>query len=430
MEFIDCIAEIYVCAVGAASAIWVLCEKYKPDPKMKFMGIGIWFLLHFAVLYSTVLPIALQATLVIAVDFLFAWSLLQGEKRQKVQTVLLINVIWAGVNVAEPKLLFILGNGRAAVLITQGISAMPRIVGRIFAGSLYLLMAYMVIRREKQIKLKRDQLVMLGVLCGVLFMGVLLLCSFVEYAALPLPWRWQVIFWGMMFTAVAALAYLRKSFDKQSRYALENSILKVQISKREQQAIEEEDYRRMRMLRHDMKQYFVTYLQLLKEGQSELVKSDMQRMIGERIALRQHRYTQDMVFNAVINEKAQRCREHKIAFTVNITLEKTQDNMEYGIMLSNLLDNAIEAEEEVAEQLRCIFLNIRTEKEMLHVIVENFVKTPVLQHNPRLVTTKLNTEMKHGIGLKSVKRIVSENKGEMEIFEKDNMFIVHICILM
>lgn len=430
MEFLDCIAEIYVGAAGAGAAIWVLCEKYAPKLKMKFTGIGIWFLLRFALLYCNALSLILQMTLTSTVDFLFAWSLLQGEYRRKVQTLLLINAIWLAVNVAETKLLFVFGDGRAAIFITQGIGAMPRIVGRIFIGSLYLLTACMLIRQEKQIKLKGNQLLLLGVLGAVLFIGVLLLCSFIDYAALPLPWRWQVIFWGLMFAAIAVLMYLIKSFDKQSRCALENSALKVRISEQEQQAFEEEDYRRMQMLRHDMKRYFVTYLQLLREGQSEFVESDMQQMIGERMVLKRQRYTKDMVFNAVINEKAQRCRERKITFTANVVLETVQDNMEYGIMLSNLLDNAIEAEEDVAEQLRRISLNIRTEGEMLHVIVENYVEEPVLEHNPRLATTKLNAELEHGIGLKSVKRIVSENKGEMEIFDKDKTFVIHICIPM
>ena len=53
MEFLDCIAEIYVGVAGAGAAIWVLCEKYAPKLKMKFTGIGIWFLLRFVLLYCT-----------------------------------------------------------------------------------------------------------------------------------------------------------------------------------------------------------------------------------------------------------------------------------------------------------------------------------------------------------------------------------------
>ena len=47
MEFLDCIAEIYVGVAGAGAAIWVLCEKYAPKLKMKFTGIGIPFCVEF-----------------------------------------------------------------------------------------------------------------------------------------------------------------------------------------------------------------------------------------------------------------------------------------------------------------------------------------------------------------------------------------------
>ena len=44
-----------------------------------------------------------------------------------------------------------------------------------------------------------------------------------------------------------------------------------------------------------------------------------------------------------------------------------------------------------------------------------------------LETSKKNKQL-NGIGLRGVKEFVNNKKGEIEIFEENHMFVVHICV--
>ena len=147
----------------------------------------------------------------------------------------------------------------------------------------------------------------------------------------------------------------------------------------------------------------------------------------EKLEIRTRVYTENSIINAVINEKMDRCEEAKIELKVNVSIEKDWEAVDIGVMLSNLLDNAIEAELKESEGERLIVLETKVRYKMLHMVVKNRVSTSVLFGNPGLKTSKQDNEL-HGIGLESVRRTVRQWNGEMEILEENGMFVVQICL--
>lgn len=102
---------------------------------------------------------------------------------------------------------------------------------------------------------------------------------------------------------------------------------------------------------------------------------------------------------------------------MQVNADKDMDSIEYGVVLSNLLDNAIEAEEQEKEENRYICLNIGVEQNMIHLVVSNYISESVLQNNALLETSKKNKQL-HGIGLRGVKEFVNNKEGEIEILKK------------
>lgn len=92
------------------------------------------------------------------------------------------------------------------------------------------------------------------------------------------------------------------------------------------------------------------------------------------------------MLNAVINEKKEICEKNHIRFVIHVQLPENIDTIELAIALSNLLDNAIEAEQKEQEQE--IHLNMEVVDEMFNLIVENHIQNSVLCVNPKLVTSK------------------------------------------
>lgn len=105
----------------------------------------------------------------------------------------------------------------------------------------------------------------------------------------------------------------------------------------------------------------------------------------------------------------EQCSIKNIKIEVQVNADKDMDSIEYGVVLSNLLDNAIEAEEQEKEENRYICLNMGVEQNMIHLVVSNYIAESVLQNNTLLETSKKNKQL-HGIGLRGVKEFVKIRK--------------------
>lgn len=432
MEMISEIAEIYASAASMWAEIWILLTCYPKKEKVKNWEIGLWFVLAFVLAHVMIMPNVWQSLLGEIINVFLAWRLLEGRKAGKTLLIVAINVfqiIWAMV---ETRISYFISGGDLAASITQGSGEPVRIVGIVFDGSLYLLIAYTISRLFKgRFKIKKEEMVILFVFYGLFFAVVFISISTMMDTSLNFPWYWQMLFLlldVLMLLANFAVLHLIIRLNRQNRYEMENAVLKVMIEQQEMQLCkEEENYQKMCQLRHDIKRYFVTYLELLRNGEYELVQQEMEQMMGTKLAAERFHYTRNRILNAIVNEKAQCCEAAGIPFKAEINVDEGKETMDIGILVSNLLDNAIEAEEQEPEEVRSIRLRIWMEKEMLQVILENYITDSVLHGNPELKTTKPEGEF-HGIGLKSVKEYIKEQGGEMEIVEEERKFIVHMCV--
>ena len=95
-------------------------------------------------------------------------------------------------------------------------------------------------------------------------------------------------------------------------------------------------------------------------------------------------------------------------------------------MLSNLLDNAIEACEKNPSNAQ-ILLTISEEAGYYRIVVRNTIAVSVLKKNQELKTEKANKKL-HGWGLRSVTDLVSKRNGLIDFYEKEGMFYVDILL--
>jgi sensor histidine kinase regulating citrate/malate metabolism len=102
-------------------------------------------------------------------------------------------------------------------------------------------------------------------------------------------------------------------------------------------------------------------------------------------------------------------------------LERTFD---CSVILGNLLENAIDAALKSKE--RFLSLDIRYTKGILRILVCNSYDENLKKKGSRFLTTKLQKEG-HGIGLQSVRQIVNQHHGEMEI-RTDERFCVSVLL--
>ena len=126
-------------------------------------------------------------------------------------------------------------------------------------------------------------------------------------------------------------------------------------------------------------------------------------------------------------------RELNTVNTAIVLPEEIQHSFDINILLGNLLENAIEAAR-VTEQ-KYLGISIKLKRGVLKVKIENsFLAENLIQKKSygienKFITTKNSKEL-HGLGLKSVTKIVEKHNGIMDISSEHNIFCVNLVMYM
>lgn len=190
----------------------------------------------------------------------------------------------------------------------------------------------------------------------------------------------------------------------------------------------EQKYKEISVLKHDFKNSIDCIRNLIIGGNYEEAISYADKLKERKInSIQPQILSSNPVVNAVINSKFGEAQEKGIDTSLRlvVTIPKYLE-FDLSILLSNLLDNAIEActQNSVSSQ---IILTISDIDGYYRVIIRNTVEKSILQNNKDLKTHKSDSA-EHGWGLKSVKDIVDKYDGMIDIYENSSMFFVDILL--
>lgn len=233
---------------------------------------------------------------------------------------------------------------------------------------------------------------------------------------------------GLLAVSIAISICIYK-LNRQNYYRTENKILNMRIQGEMNMLGKiEEMYNDNQILQHDLKRYLTVVQGMLYSGETGQAIQYLERVSESRFDQTQIYFTNSSVVNAVLNDKAEICRKNGISYEAEITGEvPEQGQIEIGMILSNLIDNAIEAEMKEAEQNRRIEIGLFKHKGMFMIRVENYIEKSVLEKNPQLMTEKKDSK-KHGIGIKSVRKTVKELNGTYLCEEAGHTFFTTILL--
>ena len=182
-----------------------------------------------------------------------------------------------------------------------------------------------------------------------------------------------------------------------------------------------------RRLKHDMKNHIMVAVSYLNNGEIEQAKNYLSDVLDNLNKTYSYIQTGNSVMNYIINSKLEKAHSKGIGFKAeieNLSFEK-MGSVDFSALLSNILDNAVEASEKTTDKFICVaILNKRAYDTIL---VKNKIDNSVLETNPELKSSKNNTEQ-HGYGIKQIKTIAEKYDGIVDIYEEDNMFCVNVMI--
>ena len=207
--------------------------------------------------------------------------------------------------------------------------------------------------------------------------------------------------------AVGLMDSLERTGEAEKELALQHQSAKLQT---ENYLALEKSYRSQRAASHEFKHQLGLIRDLLAEGRPEEAQRYINQLQGQQNARIFAVNSGNPIVDAIFNEKYQRAREEgiDIRFQVNDLSQISIPTDDLVVLLSNLLDNAIEACLRLPED-RAIACSLVHEEELLLSIRNT---SPAVQiENGRIETSK-EPKAEHGFGLAAVRDILMRLEGE------------------
>lgn len=226
---------------------------------------------------------------------------------------------------------------------------------------------------------------------------------------------------------VVIFIFLRK-MNRTSQIEKERDIMEIQLQRQQDEMQHLQQYEEISILRHDFRNGIDCLCGMIEQGDCSgalaYAKQFKERKVNTILSQVQCSST---MLNAVVNAKFNDAQSKGIATSLRLVVQIPHDlEFDLSIMLSNLLDNAIEACEKNPSNAQ-ILLTISEEAGYYRIVVRNTIAASVLKKNQELKTEKANKKL-HGWGLRSVTDLVSKRNGLIDFYEKEGMFYVDILL--
>lgn len=214
----------------------------------------------------------------------------------------------------------------------------------------------------------------------------------------------------------------------QEKSKLESDAYLMKIAAKnmkERLQLTESSMQKDRIMRHDRRHFEALLYQLLEDGNIEEAK----RYLAERLAMEPQpaaRYCENTTVNAAISHYMSCAKMEKISMTVlaNIPGVLSVDELELAIVISNLLENAINACRKLPETERYVKLTAKHKNQLLLEIENSCDKQVMLDEEGHPFSRDEN----HGIGTRSVLAFVNKTDSEICYLAEGTRFRVRMII--
>lgn len=229
-------------------------------------------------------------------------------------------------------------------------------------------------------------------------------------------------FSGFLMVANIAIIYLIGIMERSTRKIQENALLHQQMEIQTDNIIAlEKSYRNQRQATHDYRNQIQTIYDLLTNGNSSEAIEYIQQLQGMQTTRIFTINSHHPIVDAVLNHKYQVARDHKIDFQIQVN-DLARVSMETDslvVLLSNLVDNAIEACCRLPDNKRTIKCSILADDE-LFISVRN-TSQPVSILGDTIPTSK-SPKDEHGFGLRRIQFILNQLQAEYTFVYENGWF--------
>lgn len=181
----------------------------------------------------------------------------------------------------------------------------------------------------------------------------------------------------------------------------------------------------IRVKAHDLKHQ----VRVLREGGPEAEKL-LTSLEGDIDTFESTIYLDNQVLNIVLREKWAYCKKHSIrlSYSGDPSAFNRLSPVELFTLTGNILDNAIEATMKLSDKSkRVISVSIHHRNGISSLRCDNFYEGEIKEDKGRYLTSK-GDDLNHGLGIQSIKRIVSGYDGAVDIKASAGIYVIKVSI--
>ena len=228
----------------------------------------------------------------------------------------------------------------------------------------------------------------------------------------------------LLFVFNTIFLLMATSLNRNARLRQENQLLSLQQQRYEnlKTAIEE-----ARQARHDMRHHLNHISMLAEENDMETLKAYLAQTVS-RIPDLDMRFCENRAADSVLGYYCALAKREGIPFSAQIDLPQTLpvDEIDMCLVLSNLLENALEASLRTVPARRWMKVNAYVHAERLLLMqVENACDGEIKETNGVFRSSKRKG---NGIGIQSVRHIAEKNGGASTFAYQNGVFCAKIML--
>lgn len=238
-----------------------------------------------------------------------------------------------------------------------------------------------------------------------------------------------IIAWALVFMNIVQF-YLIDDIMKKEEKIRENELYKMEMSNQMTLYYSTlENLEKQRKAAHEYKNKIICIHSLLLNKKYEDLEKYVTGLNNNVVEELNVIDTNNVIVNAILNTKYHEAMRKNLllVFRVNDLSEINVSDSDIVILLSNLLNNAIEASEECKEKRIIKVKMVYEDRTLILSVINSF--THILNINDGILsTTKKIDHEDHGIGLKNVIEIIEKYKGSYAINIDENEFEFSILL--
>lgn len=230
-----------------------------------------------------------------------------------------------------------------------------------------------------------------------------------------------------LYYIIFCIVYYHQYEEKQ-RIATENMIMDLKQSQYERdiKAFERNE-KAVRLIRHDMLHFLNNISVLIETGQTVNAQKYIQEIINTTRSTDNKKYCSNKMINMILSLYGDTFDKNNISFSCNAGVPEqiSVSDIDITSILSNALENALNAVLPLEQSLRTVNLKIIQKDTKLLILISN----PYCDKKPVLTDGyPVSREQGHGFGTQSIRHTVEKLHGNCKFSVTDREFVLQIII--